>query len=77
MKRPDAARNPATASAGLIESRAAARGISVDEYFRANLLSREVTGEDCAEAFVYLARAKATTGCVITVDGGNAAAFPR
>jgi hypothetical protein len=30
-----------------------------------------------ADAFVYLAQAKATTGCVVTVDGGNAAAFPR
>ncbi len=27
--------------------------------------------------FVYLATARATTGCVVTVDGGNAAAFPR
>ena len=30
-----------------------------------------------AEAFAWLAQAKATTGCVVTVDGGNAAAFPR
>lgn len=62
---------------GMVESRAAARGITVDEYFRSNLLSREVTGRDVAEAFAWLAQAKATTGCVITVDGGNAAAFPR
>ncbi len=27
-------------------------------------------------AFLYLATAEATTGCVVTVDGGNAAAFP-
>ena len=58
-------------------SRAAARGISVDEYFRSNLLGREVTARDVAEAFAWLAQAKATTGCVVTVDGGNAAAFPR
>ncbi|MDB4946885.1 MAG: putative oxidoreductase [Labilithrix sp.] len=62
---------------GVVESRAAARGLSVDDYFRANLLSREVTAEDVAESFAYLARARATTGCVVTVDGGNAAAFPR
>jgi rhamnose utilization protein RhaD (predicted bifunctional aldolase and dehydrogenase)/NAD(P)-dependent dehydrogenase (short-subunit alcohol dehydrogenase family) len=62
---------------GVVQSRASARGLGVDEYFRANLLSREVTAEDVADAFVYLATARATTGCVVTVDGGNAAAFPR
>jgi NAD(P)-dependent dehydrogenase (short-subunit alcohol dehydrogenase family) len=62
---------------GVLESRAQARGLSVDEYFRANLLTREVSAGDVADAFVYLATARATTGCVITVDGGNAAAFPR
>ena len=64
-------------SAKMVESRANARGLSVDEYFRANLLAREVTGRDVAEAFAWLAQAKSTTGCVVTVDGGNAAAFPR
>ena len=64
-------------SAGLLEARAQARGIPVDEYFRANLLRRETTVDDVARAFVYLATGDATTGCVITVDGGNAAAFPR
>jgi NAD(P)-dependent dehydrogenase (short-subunit alcohol dehydrogenase family) len=62
---------------GVVESRAAARGLSVDEYFRSNLLTREVTAHDVAGAFAYLAQARATTGCVVTVDGGNAAAFPR
>lgn len=62
---------------GVAEQRARARGVSVDEYFRANLLSREVTAEDVAQSFAHLAQARATTGCVITVDGGNAAAFPR
>ena len=62
---------------GVVQSRASARGLAVDEYFRANLLAREVTAEDVADAFVYLATARATTGCVVTVDGGNAAAFPR
>jgi rhamnose utilization protein RhaD (predicted bifunctional aldolase and dehydrogenase)/NAD(P)-dependent dehydrogenase (short-subunit alcohol dehydrogenase family) len=62
---------------GVLESRAKARGLSVDEYFKANLLGREVLADDVADAFVYLATARSTTGCVITVDGGNAAAFPR
>jgi NAD(P)-dependent dehydrogenase (short-subunit alcohol dehydrogenase family) len=62
---------------GVAESRAKARGLGPDEYFRANLLSREVTADDVAGAFLYLAGARATTGCVVTVDGGNAAAFPR
>lgn len=61
----------------LAEARAAARGVGVDEYFRANLLGREVTARDVAEAFSFLAQARSTTGCVVTVDGGNAAAFPR
>jgi NAD(P)-dependent dehydrogenase (short-subunit alcohol dehydrogenase family) len=62
---------------GMAEARAKARGLSVDDYFRANLLSREVTANDVADAFAWLACAKATTGCVVTVDGGNSAAFPR
>ena len=62
---------------GVAESRAAARGLSVDAYFQSNLLQREVTASDVADAFAYLAQARATTGCVLTVDGGNAAAFPR
>jgi rhamnose utilization protein RhaD (predicted bifunctional aldolase and dehydrogenase)/NAD(P)-dependent dehydrogenase (short-subunit alcohol dehydrogenase family) len=62
---------------GVVESRAKARGVSVDDYFKSNLLTREVSADDVAGAFVYLAGAHATTGCVVTVDGGNAAAFPR
>ena len=62
---------------GVLESRAQARGLTPDEYFRANLLKREVMADDVAAAFAYLATARATTGCVVTVDGGNAAAFPR
>jgi rhamnose utilization protein RhaD (predicted bifunctional aldolase and dehydrogenase)/NAD(P)-dependent dehydrogenase (short-subunit alcohol dehydrogenase family) len=62
---------------GFAESRANARGISVEEYFKTNLLHREVTAQDVADAFVYLAEARSTTGCVITVDGGNSQAFPR
>jgi NAD(P)-dependent dehydrogenase (short-subunit alcohol dehydrogenase family) len=62
---------------GVLESRAAARGLSVDAYFRSNLLEREVAAEDVAAAFVFLATARATTGAILPVDGGNAAAFPR
>ena len=62
---------------GVVESRAKARGVTVDDYFRSNLLTREVLAENVADAFVYLATAQATTGSVLTVDGGNAAAFPR
>ena len=63
--------------AGVLEARAKARGLEVDQYFTANLLGRETKVDDVARAFVYLATAEATSGCVVTVDGGNAAAFPR
>jgi rhamnose utilization protein RhaD (predicted bifunctional aldolase and dehydrogenase)/NAD(P)-dependent dehydrogenase (short-subunit alcohol dehydrogenase family) len=61
----------------LIASRAKARGTTADGYFKANLLGRETLGSDVARAFGYLAGAAATTGAVVPVDGGNAAAFPR
>jgi rhamnose utilization protein RhaD (predicted bifunctional aldolase and dehydrogenase)/NAD(P)-dependent dehydrogenase (short-subunit alcohol dehydrogenase family) len=62
---------------GVLEARARARGVSPDVYFRQNLLGRETTADDVASAFGWLATAGATTGAVITVDGGNPAAFPR
>ncbi|HEY4121142.1 MAG TPA: bifunctional aldolase/short-chain dehydrogenase [Byssovorax sp.] len=62
---------------GMLEARAKARGVAIDEYFKGNLLHRETTVADVADGFVFLATAEATTGCVVTVDGGNAAAFPR
>ena len=61
----------------MVESRAKARGVSKDAYMRGNLLRREVTAEDVADAFVALALAKKSTGAVITVDGGNIAAALR
>lgn len=61
----------------LTKGAASDRDPTPSEYFRTNLLGRETTTEAVAEAFVYLATAEATTGCVITVDGGNPAAFPR
>ncbi|MGH8630686.1 MAG: SDR family oxidoreductase, partial [Burkholderiales bacterium] len=55
----------------MVTARSKARGISEADYMRGNLLGREVTAEDVAEAFVYLAGALKTTAAVITVDGGN------
>jgi NAD(P)-dependent dehydrogenase (short-subunit alcohol dehydrogenase family) len=60
-----------------VERRARARGLDADAYFRSNLLHREVAAEDVALAFVHLALSPSTTGCVVTVDGGNIAAAPR
>jgi NAD(P)-dependent dehydrogenase (short-subunit alcohol dehydrogenase family) len=61
----------------MVSERARARGLSEAEYMRGNLLRREVTAADVAEAFVSLAKARATTGHVATVDGGNIAAALR
>jgi rhamnulose-1-phosphate aldolase/alcohol dehydrogenase len=60
-----------------VAQRAAARGLDADAYFRSNVLKREVTADDVAEAFLFLALAKSTTGCTVTVDGGNPSASPR
>ncbi len=61
----------------MIEARAEARGVSAEDYMRGNLLGREVRPEDVARAFVDLAKARKTTGAVLTVDGGNIAAAMR
>ena len=63
---------------GLLEARAAACGLSVEDYLSTgNLLKREVTVDDVAQAFVSLALARKTTGAVFSVDGGNIAAALR
>lgn len=62
---------------GDLERRAQARGLELDAYFRSNLLQREVSADDVAQAFVALAQAESTTGAVLPVDGGNIAAAPR
>jgi NAD(P)-dependent dehydrogenase (short-subunit alcohol dehydrogenase family) len=55
----------------MVAARAKSRGISEAEYMTGNLFGREVTAEDVAEAFVFLARAAKTTAATVTVDGGN------
>jgi NAD(P)-dependent dehydrogenase (short-subunit alcohol dehydrogenase family) len=70
-------------SADVRAQRAAAHGVAPEEleafYARRSLLGREVKATDVAEAVAFLIsdRSRATTGCVVAVDGGVAAAFPR
>jgi rhamnose utilization protein RhaD (predicted bifunctional aldolase and dehydrogenase)/NAD(P)-dependent dehydrogenase (short-subunit alcohol dehydrogenase family) len=67
----------------LRRERAAAHGVAVEEleafYAGRSLLGREVTARDVAETVAFLVsdRSRSTTGAVIPVDGGVAAAFPR
>lgn len=61
----------------MVEERSKARGLTPNQYMRGNLVGREVTGRDAAEAFVHLAKARTSTGAVLTVDGGNVAAMMR
>ena len=61
----------------MIAKRSKARGVSEADYMGGNLLKREVVAADVAQAFVALAKARATTGHVETVDGGNIAAALR
>jgi NAD(P)-dependent dehydrogenase (short-subunit alcohol dehydrogenase family) len=60
-----------------IGERAKARGLSEKEYMSGNLLGREVTAHDVAQAFLAQALALKTTADVTTVDGGNIAAALR
>ena len=61
----------------MIENRSSARGLSEEQYMSGNLLQREVTADDVADAFIALARARSTSGHIVTVDGGNIAASLR
>jgi rhamnose utilization protein RhaD (predicted bifunctional aldolase and dehydrogenase)/NAD(P)-dependent dehydrogenase (short-subunit alcohol dehydrogenase family) len=60
-----------------IKQRAKARGVSEKDYMTGNLLGREVTADDVAQAFLAQALALKTTADVTTVDGGNIAAALR
>jgi NAD(P)-dependent dehydrogenase (short-subunit alcohol dehydrogenase family) len=61
----------------MIASRARARGVNEKDYMSGNLLGREVTAEDVAQAFLHHALALKTTADITTVDGGNIAAALR
>jgi rhamnose utilization protein RhaD (predicted bifunctional aldolase and dehydrogenase)/NAD(P)-dependent dehydrogenase (short-subunit alcohol dehydrogenase family) len=61
----------------MITSRSSARGLTEKDYMSGNLLGREVTAEDVAQAFLAQALALKTTADVTTVDGGNIAAALR
>ncbi|HEX4040836.1 MAG TPA: bifunctional aldolase/short-chain dehydrogenase [Xanthobacteraceae bacterium] len=61
----------------MIASRSKARSVSEKEYMSGNLLGREVTAEDVAQAFLHQALELKTTASVTTVDGGNIAAAMR
>jgi rhamnulose-1-phosphate aldolase/alcohol dehydrogenase len=67
----------------LRRARAAAHGLPEDElenfYVGRSLLGIPITPKDVAEAIAFFVsdRSRATTGAVLTVDGGVAAAFPR
>ena len=61
----------------MIAERSKARGLSEKDYLSGNLLGREVTAEDVAQAFLHQALSLKTTADVTTVDGGNIAAALR
>ncbi|MGA2894964.1 MAG: bifunctional aldolase/short-chain dehydrogenase [Xanthobacteraceae bacterium] len=61
----------------MIAQRSKARGLNEKDYMSGNLLGREVTADDVAQAFLHQALALKTTADVTTVDGGNIAAAMR
>ncbi len=70
-------------SAELRAERAAAYGVATDQlqdfYAGRNLLHSQVMTADVAHSVAFLLSSEScrTTGCVLTVDGGVASAFPR
>ncbi|HET7094769.1 MAG TPA: SDR family oxidoreductase, partial [Thermomicrobiales bacterium] len=60
-----------------VKERSKARGVSEKVYMTGNLLGREVTADDVAQAFLHQALELKTTADVTTVDGGNIAAALR
>jgi rhamnose utilization protein RhaD (predicted bifunctional aldolase and dehydrogenase)/NAD(P)-dependent dehydrogenase (short-subunit alcohol dehydrogenase family) len=61
----------------MIKTRSASRGLTPEAYMAGNLLGEEVRAEDVAQAFVFAALMRQTTGAVLPVDGGNVAAMLR
>jgi rhamnose utilization protein RhaD (predicted bifunctional aldolase and dehydrogenase)/NAD(P)-dependent dehydrogenase (short-subunit alcohol dehydrogenase family) len=61
----------------MIASRSKARQVTEAEYMAGNLLREEVRADDVAQAFVFQAKMRRTTGAIVTVDGGNTAAMLR
>ena len=61
----------------MIRARSTARGMTPEAYMSGNLLGQEVLAEDVAQAFVFAALMRRTTGAVLPVDGGNVAAMLR
>jgi NAD(P)-dependent dehydrogenase (short-subunit alcohol dehydrogenase family) len=61
----------------MIAARSKARGLTEKDYMSGNLLGREVTADDVAQAFLHQALALKTTADITTVDGGNIAAAMR
>ncbi|WP_042224174.1 bifunctional rhamnulose-1-phosphate aldolase/short-chain dehydrogenase [Oceanobacillus manasiensis] len=65
------------------KERASSYGIGADEleehYRKRTILNENILPQDIAESIAFLASAKSakTTGCMVTVDGGVAAAFTR
>ena len=65
------------------EERARAYGIAPDQleehYRKRTILNVNISTEDIAEGILFFAspRAAKTTGCMLTIDGGVAAAFTR
>jgi rhamnose utilization protein RhaD (predicted bifunctional aldolase and dehydrogenase)/NAD(P)-dependent dehydrogenase (short-subunit alcohol dehydrogenase family) len=55
----------------MVANRAKARGVTVEQYIKGNLLNEEVEARHVAEAFLSLALSTRTTAHIMTVDGGN------
>lgn len=70
---PDAVFDTALWTPELLAERAAKYGVTVEEYKRRNLLRREITSADVANAVTELCSPQfaATTGAQVAVDGGN------
>ena len=50
----------------MVQDHSKARGLAPEAYRRGNLV-----GRGCGSGFVHLAKVRASTGAVITVDGGK------